>query len=106
MSESEKKNQDDMEELATNKWILRLFVMGFIVIFVGVLVLVSVSMLQGISTSSGVVIFVGPFPIAFGVGPDAPLVILISVILTALSIILFFILRRNPQKAEKYLQNR
>jgi uncharacterized membrane protein len=99
MSESEKKNQDNTKELTINKWLLRLYVTGFIIVFVGVLILVSASMLQGISTSSGVVIFVGPFPIAFGVGPDAPLLILISLILTALSIILFFILRRKPSES-------
>jgi uncharacterized membrane protein len=99
MNKSEEKNHDDTEESATDKWSLRLFITGFIVIFVGVSVLVSASMLQGSSTSAGVVIFVGPIPIALGVGLDAPLLILISVILTALSIILFFILRRKSPES-------
>ena len=89
------KRQNDQEELTTNQWILWAFIAGFAFILVGVLVLVSSTLLRDGSASGGVIIFVGPFPIVFAGGSDATLIVLISVILTVLSIVLFVILRRK-----------
>jgi uncharacterized membrane protein len=42
-----------------------------------------------------VVIFIGPFPIVFGAGPDATWLILISVVIAAVSAVAFWIGRRK-----------
>jgi uncharacterized membrane protein len=50
-------------------------------------------------TSFGGVIFIGPFPIAFGAGPGAQWLILFAIILTALSLIIHQALRRKTATA-------
>ena len=97
MKESCEEEHDDSGELTTNRRIFRLFTAGFAIFLIGVLVLVAAAFSQGDFASAGVVIFIGPIPIAFGVGPDALLTVLVSVVLIALSIILFFVLRRKAR---------
>jgi uncharacterized membrane protein len=80
---------------------LILFLIGFVMILVGIMVLVITALFYGGSTISfGGVIFIGPFPIVIGVGPDAGLMILFAIILTVLSIIMFLILRREMTKID------
>lgn len=47
------------------------------------------------SASAGAVIFIGPFPIIIGVGPDAPLIVLFSIIIAILSIAVFLVINKN-----------
>jgi uncharacterized membrane protein len=80
---------------------LILFLIGFVMILVGIMVLVITALFYGGSTISfGGVIFIGPFPIVIGVGPDAGLMILFAIILAVLSIIMFLILRRGMMKID------
>ena len=58
----------------------RLFAAGLLIFIAGLAVLVVGGASQG-STSAGGVIFVGPFPIAFGSGPGGPELALISVVI-------------------------
>ena len=72
-----------------------LLILGVALIFIGVAVLVVASTVLGGSGSVGVVIFIGPFPIVFGKGPDAIWLILIGIIIAVLSIVLFLIMNRR-----------
>jgi uncharacterized membrane protein len=45
--------------------------------------------------SGGAVIFIGPFPIVIGAGPDATLLVLVGIVLAVLSVVVFFVLRRK-----------
>jgi uncharacterized membrane protein len=67
-------------------------------IFIGIVVLVVASVVLGNSGSAGVVIFIGPFPIVFGKGPDAVWLILIGIAIAVLSIVLFLIMNRRMRR--------
>ncbi len=76
-----------------------LFIIGFSIIFMGVIILMVAAMLCDDSVNLGALIFIGPFPIVVGAGPKASLMILFSIILAVLSIIMFLLLRREIKKA-------
>jgi uncharacterized membrane protein len=78
--------------------LLGFLLLGIALVFVGIAVIVVVSVVSGGSGSVGGIILVGPIPIIFGAGPDASWLIVISLILTAVSIILFLILNRRQKK--------
>lgn len=70
--------------------------LGLVLIFVGVAVLMAaLAFSVGGSASSGVVIFIGPFPIVFGVGPSGLWLISIGIVLTVLSVVLFIVMNRR-----------
>jgi uncharacterized membrane protein len=68
---------------------------GFAIIFVGVVLIVIAALLNSNSGSVGGVIFIGPFPIVFGIGPDAIWLIAISIIIAIMMLVLFYIWRRR-----------
>lgn len=71
---------------------------GFVIIVVGVVLVVLASALGEGSVSAGGVIFIGPFPIVFGVGPDAAWLIVISLVIAVLVLGLFFVWIRRSWK--------
>jgi len=77
---------------------LTVFFAGFAIIIVGVILVVLSSVLGGGSGSVGGVIFIGPFPLVFGAGPDAIWLVLISLTIAVLMLILFFVWRRRNWK--------
>jgi uncharacterized membrane protein len=77
--------------------LLALFILGFSTTLVGlILVTIATTVSQGGSTSSGGIIFIGPIPIVFGIGPGAQWLILFAIVLAVLTVIMFLILRRRP----------
>lgn len=78
--------------------LLGFLLLGIALVFIGIAVIVVVSVVLGGSGSVGGIILVGPIPIVFGAGPDAGWLIVISVILTAVSVISFLILNRRQKK--------
>jgi uncharacterized membrane protein len=61
---------------------LKLFIIGFIVIFVGMMIMAISSLMLGARVSGGVIIFPFiPLPIVFGFGPEAALVTIIAILL-------------------------
>ena len=76
-----------------------LLISGFVLVFVGITVIVIASVLYGGgSVSGGVVIFIGPFPIVIGAGPDVSVIILVSVILAVLSVVVFLVMNRRVRR--------
>lgn len=75
-----------------------LFIIGFFLIFVGIIILMVAAVLSDGSANFGAFIFIGPFPIVVGAGPEAPWMILFAIILAVLSIVLFLVLRRERKK--------
>jgi uncharacterized membrane protein len=73
-----------------------LFILGFSMTLVGLLIIIAAIVSQGGSTSFGGIIFIGPMPIVFGSGPGAQWLILFALILAVLSVVTFLILRRRP----------
>jgi uncharacterized membrane protein len=86
---------NDEEGIEVSSRLFSFLILGVALILVGVVVLVIVSVVLGGSGSAGVVIFIGPFPIVFGKGPDAAWLILIGIIIAVLSTVLFLIMNRR-----------
>jgi uncharacterized membrane protein len=75
---------------------LILFIIGFFMIFVGVIILMVAALLYGGGSANfGAIIFIGPIPIVVGVGPEAAWMVLFAIILAVVSIIMFLIMRRE-----------
>jgi uncharacterized membrane protein len=73
-----------------------LLITGFVLIFVGIaVILIAIVFCNASSASVGVVIFIGPFPIVIGTGPDIALIVLFSIIIAVLSIVAFLVLKRR-----------
>lgn len=79
---------------------LALFFIGFLTILLGVIILLIVAALSygGGSVNLGALIFIGPFPIVVGAGPEATFMVLVAIILAVLSVIMFFIMRREAKE--------
>ena len=79
---------------------LILLIIGFFIIFLGIIILMVVAMLYSEGSANfGGVIFIWFIPIVFGVGPEATWMIIFAIILAVLSIVMFLILRREIAKA-------
>lgn len=73
------------------QWGLKLFLVGFVTLFVGMILIGAGSIQQtNIETSYGGVIFIGPIPIAFGQGPQSPFLLIIGLMM-AIAIVLMFL---------------
>ncbi len=68
---------------------------GFAIIIVGVVLIAIAALLSNSSGSVGGIIFIGPFPIVFGAGPDAVWLIATSIAIAVLMIVLLYVLRRR-----------
>ncbi len=86
------------EGVGISSRILGFLLLGITLVFVGLAVLIIASEVLGRSGSVGGVILIGPIPIVFGAGPDAGLLIVISIILTVISIILFLVMNRRNRR--------
>ncbi|MGQ9551675.1 MAG: TIGR00304 family membrane protein [Candidatus Bathycorpusculaceae bacterium] len=76
---------------------LALFILGFFILFVGVIILMAAAIIYGGGSANfGAVIFIGPFPIVIGAGPQATWMVLFGIILAVLSVLMFVIMRRRP----------
>ena len=75
---------------------LMLLIMGFFLVFLGIIILMVAAMLYGDGSANfGGVIFIWFFPIVFGSSVEASLMIIFAIILAVLSVIMFLILRRE-----------
>ena len=90
-------DEDESEDggIAVSSWLFGLLILGIVLVFVGIVVLFVVSLVFSSSSSVGVVVFIGPFPIVFGSGPNAGLLIIIGIILAALSVVLFLLMNKR-----------
>jgi len=101
MVASEKIAKCANDKPSTSSKLLILFILGFFIILVGIIVLIVAALLYGEGSASfGGVIFIWFIPIVFGAGPEATWLILFAIILAVLSIIIFLILRRGPMKTD------
>ena len=87
------------EDITVSSRFFSLLIAGIVLVFVGIVVILvaAVSYSAG-SASTGVVIFVGPFPIVIGAGPDAAWIVLICVILAVLSVAVFLVMNRRMRR--------
>jgi uncharacterized membrane protein len=78
-----------------SNWFFWLLTAGLGLVFMGGLILALTAAFGGGFGGSGVVIFIGPFPIVFGAGPDAAWLLLIGVVIALTSVVLFWVGRRK-----------
>jgi len=84
-----------------SRWFFIALAVGFGLIFVGGII-AGLAAAQGSgSGSAGVVIFIVPFPLVFGAGPDSGWLILIGVIIAVVSLVMFLVFRRKLDDDEK-----
>ena len=84
------------EGVNANNKVFLLLITGFVLVFVGiVVVLIAAVLFSGGSASAGAVVFIGPFPIVIGAGSDVTWIVLFSIILAVLSIVMFLVLNRR-----------
>ena len=74
---------------------LTLLAASFIIILVGMVLMMLASVSSGGTASSGVVIFIGPFPIAIGAGPQSSLMITVAFAIAIIAMVLFFLFGRR-----------
>jgi uncharacterized membrane protein len=94
-AEKEEKPENEDEGSNAPSKLLTLLVLGFAIVIIGIIIVAIGAFLGGGSGSVGGVIFIGPFPIVFGVGPDSEWLIAISIILAIVSVVLFVLFRRR-----------
>ncbi len=68
---------------------------GFAIVIAGFALIIISSLVGGGSANVGGVIFIGPFPIVFGAGPDAIWLVLISLVISVVMIVIFVLMRRK-----------
>jgi len=86
--------------LESSQWStpFKLFILGFILMFTGIIVVMIATVLFGTPVGAGTFIWIFPFPpIVFGTGPYAFWAILLSVALTVLGLVLFIRLRKRAR---------
>jgi len=100
MRSGEEESGETVEEGVTvSNRLFLLLIAGFVLVFVGIaVILVAAVFYGGGSVSGGVVIFIGPFPIVIGAGPDVTLIVLFSIILAVLSVVVFLVMNRRLRK--------
>jgi len=99
MSGEEESGETVEESVTVSNRLFLLLIVGFVLVFVGIaVILVAAVFYGGGSVSGGVVIFIGPFPIVIGAGPDVILIVLFSIILAVLSVVVFLVMNRRVRK--------
>lgn len=79
----------------TNRFLF-LFALGFVLVVVGIIILAASALLSGSASGSyGIVIFVGPIPIAIGGGPEGPWLIVFGLILAIMSMAVLVSMRKK-----------
>jgi uncharacterized membrane protein len=73
-----------------------MLIIGFTLILLGIITAVLAALLsQTSSTSTGIIIFIGPIPIILGSGTEASLLIFLAAALTILGLATLLLLRRK-----------
>ena len=74
---------------------IKLFILGFILMFVGMMTLILAALLTGLKDSLGFIFLIGPIPIILGSGQYASILIIIGAALTLICLIIFILLNRR-----------
>jgi len=74
---------------------LKLFVVGFLSVIAGGVLLAVSSFFSESNASSSIIILIGPIPIIIGSGPDALAAIILAGILSVISLMLFVLVRHQ-----------
>jgi uncharacterized membrane protein len=100
MRSADEENRETVEEGVTvSSRFFLLLILGFVLVFVGIAAILVATVLYGSGSANvGAVIFIGPFPIVIGAGPDVTWIVLFSIILAVLSIVVFLVMNRRIRR--------
>jgi uncharacterized membrane protein len=100
MKSADEETRETVEEgITVSSRFFLLLILGFVLVVVGIaVILVATILYGGGSVSGGAVIFIGPFPIVIGAGPDVAWIVLFSIILAVLSIVMFLVMNRRIRR--------
>lgn len=80
---------------------LMLFILGFFIIFLGIMILIIATLVYGEGSANfGGIIFIWFIPIVFGVGPESKWMILFAIILAVVGITMLLVMHREIKKAK------
>lgn len=77
------------------KWFFMLFLAGFFMVLAGMMLLAFTAFSNNGSVGVGGIIFIGPIPIVFGVGPEPHWLIIIAVILGIMCLVMMLLMKRG-----------
>jgi len=100
MKSGEEESVETIEEsVSVSSRFFWLLIVGFVFVFIGIVVIFVAAILYSAgSASAGAAIFIGPFPIVIGAGPDVAWIVLFSIIIAVLSILVFWVMNRRIRK--------
>lgn len=94
--EETSRNEDEGSNVSSK--LLALLILGCAIVIIGIIIVAVGATLGNGSASVGGVIFIGPFPIVFGAGPDAMWLIAISIAISVVIIVIFMLMRRRSYR--------
>ena len=89
------KSEDEDKGIQVSSRFFMFLMLGFVVVIIGIILVMAASLLGGGSASVGGIIFIGPFPIVIGAGPDAVWLSAISTAISVVMILAFVLMRRR-----------
>jgi len=100
MKSGEEESVETIEEsVSVSSRFFWLLIVGFVFVFIGIVIIFVAAILYSAgAASAGAVIFIGPFPIVIGAGPDVTWIVLFSIIIAVLSILVFWVMNRRIRK--------
>jgi uncharacterized membrane protein len=88
--------ETDAEREPSSGLPLKLLLFGFVLTFVGIIVVIASIFMSGeANVSGGAIIFVGPIPIIVGAGTDALLALVLAAVLTIIGFVMFLWMRKQ-----------
>jgi uncharacterized membrane protein len=100
MANVNEENQRNVEKgISISSRLFWLLILSSVLFFVGIAVILIAMVFYGIGLENvSTVIFIGPFPIVIGSGPDVEWVIFLSIILGILSVVIFLVMNRRIRR--------
>jgi uncharacterized membrane protein len=99
MNNADDESQTAEEGITVSSRFLLLLILGFVFVLVGIAVVSVATVLYGSgSVSFGGIIFLGPFPIVIGAGPNTTLMVLFGITLAVLSVIMYLVMSRRIKR--------
>jgi uncharacterized membrane protein len=80
------------------KQLFTLIMIGFATILTGMIILIIASFLSSGNSSFGAFILIGPIPIIIGAGPEAQWLVLFAIIITVISVITLWAMRKRTSR--------
>ena len=101
MTAQDENAENEEKESRMSRKTLMLFVVGFLTIFAGAVVLMIAGVVYGGSqVSFGTIIFIGPIPVVIGAGPGAIWMVSVAIVLAVLTIVMFLVMQRQLKNGD------